>query len=263
MEQAVVDVQALSERGPANISANSAAFPGLFAALGRARAASTVAPCCRSPCSLRSRASRRAASRVRSLDRLRCLLVGRAAGADAESAPALAAGLLDQVRVARARQGGGAGSAPASRSSSASSIRACASRRASASSPTCRRTCASGARAASACAASKAGPPGTSTCRSSSRSGDARSSSRPARRPAASSPTPTSTRPRSTSPRSSRRPSSIASSVVGRTLAQALRPGQAVRQAHIKSRQWFAAGETVKVVAAGDGFALEEQSARR
>jgi flagella basal body P-ring formation protein FlgA len=45
--------------------------------------------------------------------------------------------------------------------------------------------------------------------------------------------------------------------VVGRTLAQALRPGQAVRQAHIKSRQWFAAGETVKVVAVGNGFALE------
>ena len=45
--------------------------------------------------------------------------------------------------------------------------------------------------------------------------------------------------------------------VAGRTLAQALRPGQAVRQAHLKSRQWFAAGETVKVVAVGDGFALE------
>jgi flagella basal body P-ring formation protein FlgA len=45
--------------------------------------------------------------------------------------------------------------------------------------------------------------------------------------------------------------------VVGRTLAQTLRPGQAVRQTHIKSRQWFAAGETVKLVAAGEGFALE------
>ncbi|MEO8310141.1 MAG: flagellar basal body P-ring formation chaperone FlgA [Caldimonas sp.] len=45
--------------------------------------------------------------------------------------------------------------------------------------------------------------------------------------------------------------------VVGRTLVQGLRPGQAVRQAHIKSRQWFAAGETVKVVAIGEGFALE------
>ncbi|HEY2560733.1 MAG TPA: flagellar basal body P-ring formation chaperone FlgA [Caldimonas sp.] len=47
------------------------------------------------------------------------------------------------------------------------------------------------------------------------------------------------------------------SAVVGRTLAQTLRPGQAVRQAHIKLRQWFAAGEEVKVIAAGDGFALE------
>jgi flagellar basal body P-ring formation protein FlgA len=45
--------------------------------------------------------------------------------------------------------------------------------------------------------------------------------------------------------------------VAGRTLAQPLRPGQAVRQGHIKARQWFAAGETVKLVAAGDGFALE------
>ena len=45
--------------------------------------------------------------------------------------------------------------------------------------------------------------------------------------------------------------------VVGRTLAATLRPGQALRQSHIKSRQWFAAGETVKVVAAGAGFALE------
>ena len=45
--------------------------------------------------------------------------------------------------------------------------------------------------------------------------------------------------------------------VVGRTLAQSLQPGQALRQSHLKSRQWFAAGETVKVVAAGDGFTLE------
>jgi len=45
--------------------------------------------------------------------------------------------------------------------------------------------------------------------------------------------------------------------VVGRTVGQTLRPGQAVRQAHIKSRQWFAAGDAVKVVAVGEGFALE------
>jgi len=45
--------------------------------------------------------------------------------------------------------------------------------------------------------------------------------------------------------------------VVGRTLAQAIRPGQALRQAHLKSRQWFAAGDNVRLVAAGEGFALE------
>jgi flagellar basal body P-ring formation protein FlgA len=45
--------------------------------------------------------------------------------------------------------------------------------------------------------------------------------------------------------------------VVGRTLAQSLQPGQALRLGHLKSRQWFAAGETVKVVASGEGFALE------
>ena len=45
--------------------------------------------------------------------------------------------------------------------------------------------------------------------------------------------------------------------VVGRTLAQSLRPGQAIRQGHVKTRQWFAVGETVKVVAVGEGFALE------
>src|SRR5438094_932328 len=46
---------------------------------------------------------------------------------------------------------------------------------------------------------------------------------------------------------------------VGRTLAQALRPGQTLRQAHLKARQLFAAGDTVKVIAAGDGFALESE----
>jgi flagella basal body P-ring formation protein FlgA len=45
--------------------------------------------------------------------------------------------------------------------------------------------------------------------------------------------------------------------VVGRMLAQTLRPGQTVRQGQIKLRQWFAAGDTVRVVATGEGFALE------
>ncbi|HEX2539844.1 MAG TPA: flagellar basal body P-ring formation chaperone FlgA [Caldimonas sp.] len=47
--------------------------------------------------------------------------------------------------------------------------------------------------------------------------------------------------------------------VVGRTLAQALKPGQAVRQGHVKLRQWFAAGDTVRVVVAGAGYALESE----
>ena len=38
-----------------------------------------------------------------------------------------------------------------------------------------------------------------------------------------------------------------------------LKPGQTLRQAQLKARQWFAAGETVKVVASGDGFALEAE----
>jgi flagella basal body P-ring formation protein FlgA len=45
----------------------------------------------------------------------------------------------------------------------------------------------------------------------------------------------------------------------GRVLAQAVLPGQTLRQSQLKARQWFAAGETVKVVASGDGFALEAE----
>ena len=43
---------------------------------------------------------------------------------------------------------------------------------------------------------------------------------------------------------------------VGRTLARSLSPGQSLRQSHLKLRQWFAAGETVKVVAMGSGFSV-------
>ena len=45
--------------------------------------------------------------------------------------------------------------------------------------------------------------------------------------------------------------------IAGHTLAQSLRPGQAVRQSHIKARQWFAAGDSVRVVAIGAGFSTE------
>lgn len=41
---------------------------------------------------------------------------------------------------------------------------------------------------------------------------------------------------------------------VGRTLAKPLAAGQSLRMAHLKLRQWFAAGETVRVLAQGAGF---------
>jgi flagellar basal body P-ring formation protein FlgA len=41
---------------------------------------------------------------------------------------------------------------------------------------------------------------------------------------------------------------------VGRTLARPLAAGRSLRQSHLKARQWFAAGETVQVVASGPGF---------
>ena len=43
---------------------------------------------------------------------------------------------------------------------------------------------------------------------------------------------------------------------VGRTLARVLKPGQGLRQSHLKARQWFAAGETVTVLAQGEGFSV-------
>ena len=43
---------------------------------------------------------------------------------------------------------------------------------------------------------------------------------------------------------------------VGRTMARALDAGQSLRQAHLKARQWFAAGDMVKVVALGAGFSV-------
>jgi flagella basal body P-ring formation protein FlgA len=45
----------------------------------------------------------------------------------------------------------------------------------------------------------------------------------------------------------------------GRVLAQAIRPGQTLRQSQLKARQYFVAGETVMLIAAGDGFALEAE----
>ncbi len=47
---------------------------------------------------------------------------------------------------------------------------------------------------------------------------------------------------------------------VGRTLARALQPGASLRQSHLQARQWFAAGETVVVVAQGRGFAVSGEA---
>jgi flagellar basal body P-ring formation protein FlgA len=43
---------------------------------------------------------------------------------------------------------------------------------------------------------------------------------------------------------------------VGRTVARALNPGQSVRLVNLKNRQFFAAGDVVKVVALGSGFSV-------
>lgn len=47
--------------------------------------------------------------------------------------------------------------------------------------------------------------------------------------------------------------------VVGRTLARAINPGQSLRQTHLKVRQFFQAGETVKLVALGNGFSVASE----
>lgn len=48
--------------------------------------------------------------------------------------------------------------------------------------------------------------------------------------------------------------------LIGRTLARPLAAAEAVRAPALKSRQWFAAGETVQVRVAGEGFALTSEA---
>lgn len=47
-----------------------------------------------------------------------------------------------------------------------------------------------------------------------------------------------------------------ANTALGRTLGRALNPRQALRQTDLKTRQWFAAGDEVKVSARGSGFSV-------
>ena len=51
-------------------------------------------------------------------------------------------------------------------------------------------------------------------------------------------------------------PVADAAKLVGRPLARPLPAGAAVRLADLKQRQWFAAGDTVQLVARGDGFSV-------
>lgn len=44
--------------------------------------------------------------------------------------------------------------------------------------------------------------------------------------------------------------------LAGRTLARPVAAGQPLRAADLRPRQWFAAGDTVRVVAVGEGFAI-------
>lgn len=46
------------------------------------------------------------------------------------------------------------------------------------------------------------------------------------------------------------------SQAVGRKLATPLSAGEALRSSHLRPKQWFAAGDTVKVVARGRGFSV-------
>jgi flagella basal body P-ring formation protein FlgA len=48
--------------------------------------------------------------------------------------------------------------------------------------------------------------------------------------------------------------------LIGRTLARPLPAGDAPRQSDLKARQWFAAGETVRLVASGAGFAISSDA---
>jgi flagella basal body P-ring formation protein FlgA len=44
---------------------------------------------------------------------------------------------------------------------------------------------------------------------------------------------------------------------LGRVLTRALNPGEALRQQQLRPRQWFASGDTVRLVALGAGFAVQ------
>jgi flagella basal body P-ring formation protein FlgA len=51
--------------------------------------------------------------------------------------------------------------------------------------------------------------------------------------------------------------------LVGRVLARPLAAGSAVRDADLKQRQWFGAGDTVQLLARGNGFSVSGEGKAR
>lgn len=51
-------------------------------------------------------------------------------------------------------------------------------------------------------------------------------------------------------------PLTDATALLGRSLARALEAGQPLREANLKTRQWFSAGDKVRIRVAGSGFAV-------
>lgn len=45
--------------------------------------------------------------------------------------------------------------------------------------------------------------------------------------------------------------------IVGRTLARPINPGQALRETDLQARRWFANGQAVRIVASGPGFSIQ------
>lgn len=54
-------------------------------------------------------------------------------------------------------------------------------------------------------------------------------------------------------------PQAEPAALAGRVLARSVPAGQALRAPDLQSRQWFAAGETVRVIAGGPGFAISTE----
>jgi flagellar basal body P-ring formation protein FlgA len=50
-----------------------------------------------------------------------------------------------------------------------------------------------------------------------------------------------------------------AAQATGRVLARSVAPGEALRRGHLRARQWFAAGDMVRIVASGPGWTVSSE----